>query len=430
MIKSLVRYVYEYYRSGGIYPWLATHISRMLLPISVYWTVYVLAVGMWTDVWIGIAIGTILTTIAVARFFIILAKHLSGMMAAMAVYKAAGVGTDIMSCTPWRDVADRLVDRGILDVNSSFGGEVESLSRSLVDISAMGLPTTALGITILRRSIHRSLRGAIPLRFSLFIEAVKEVMMYPINLLERLTDMIISIAPIVYSSPGELMRYTFRHTIVYEYRSAHEMHFEAEAYFDELTATANAFLSSFPSPFLDTLFRIVRVPLIILAGYLLYSRLFEALVFVVIIFGVINKTTTPGRLDPTATFEVVNRRFKAADAAILRDLLITGRTADHADRQGGQRGPLMRRKSTNIIYEVVAIFFAPFIALSMMRSSHEMYDVILRRMAIIDGEVGMCTSTRVYRHVTMMDDTRGGMTQSEMFMFDELGGLMERGVDV
>lgn len=358
---------------------------------------------------IGIIVaGIIISFIVAARMMVVIIKHLQGMIDAAKIYSDIGIPTDIMICTPWRDVAVRMVDRGILDVDSSFGGEVESISRAFVDAKDY-LPSTRVSIDILRRSLHRSLRSAIPLRFSLFIEGCKELVLWPINTLERLTDIIIANAPVVYSSPRELIAYVFRPTIVYTHRGIHEMHFEASAYFDKLTTDANIFLSEFPSPLLDVVYRIIRVPVILAAGFFLYHRMFEMLVVCVTVFGVISQVSLPGRLDPSAIFEDVNRRFKADDANHLRKVL----------------GNVMRRRAIDVIIELMAIIISPIMAWNMMSDARVIYDVILRRISIIDGEVGMCMSTRVYRHVTMLEDTRG-MTTSQMMMFDEFDGLMGR----
>jgi len=404
MIKSLVRYVYEYYRYGGLYPWIAAHISRCILPISVFWTIAIIAQHE-----IIIAVGIIITLVSISRMLWVIIKHTSGMLHAKKIYDDCNLPANLLTCTPWRDVASRLVDKGILDVDASFGGEVESLSRAFVD-AAEYLPTSTTSLDVLRRSLHRSLRSAIPLRFSLFIEGCKETILWPILTLERLSDIIVNMLPLIYASPREIVAYTFVPTIPFTHRGVHEMHFEATTNFDRLTGDVNAFLAEFPSPLLDTVYRIARVPFIILAGYFLYHRLFEPLIICIVVFGVISNVSSPGRMDPTILFETVNARFRADDAVHLKNMLMER---------------YMRRRVIQIIIDIAAIIFAPIMAWSMMSESSIIYDVCLRRISIIDGEVGLCMSTRVYRHVTMLEDTRG-MTTSEMMMFDEFNGLMGR----
>lgn len=406
MIKGLTRYVYEYYRYGGMYPWLAYHISRGILPISVYWAI---CLFFYPSMMMMNISGGIITIAAAARFLWVLIRHLPGMRVAMGIYADVAVTDDLLACTPWQAMAMRLVDRGILDVDSSFGGEVESLSRILVDAS-VHLPSSSVGVGILRRSLHRSLRSAINLRFALFIETVKETILWPFNVLERMTEMIVTHLPQLYSSPGDVMSRVFTPGIVYTHRGVNEMEFEARVYFDALEKDANDYLSQFPSPFLDTVYRIVRVPTLIAAGYFLWCRWFEALVVCIIIFGIVGRVSSPGRLDPSLLFSEVNRRIKSNDAISLRDDLL---------------GKLMVRRGYFIISEAFSIIIAPLIPLMMMKHATEVYDVALRRVAIIDGDAGMCISSRVYRHLTMMDDIRG-MTMSNAQMMDEFDGLMAR----
>lgn len=404
MIKGLTRYVYEYYRYGGMYPWLAAHISRGILPIATYWmTILILHPTPHMAI-----IGAIISIVATARFLWVIIRHLPGMSTARSIYRDVSVSDDLLACSPWQTLAIRLVDRGILDVDGAFGGEVESLSRTLVDASAH-LPTTSLGVTILRRSLHRSLRGAINLRFSLFIEAIKEMVMWPFNTLERVTEMIVVHLPRLYASPGDVMLRVFAPDVVYKYRGVNEMEFEARVYFDGLEADANGYLSQFPSPFLDTVYRIARVPTIIVAGYLLWCRMFETLVVCIIIFGIVGKVSSPGRLDPSTLFEEVNRRFRCDDAISLRDCLM-------------ERA--MMRRGWYIMIELGVILVSPILPLMMMSKAAEIYDVALRRVAIIDGDAGMCMSSRVYRHLTMMEDIRCSVSTAQMM--DEFDGLMAR----
>ena len=405
MIKGLTRYVYEYYRYGGLYPWLAAHISRGVLPITVYWAIGATLFPVPSTAIIGAVISVVMAT----RFMWAIFRHLPGMQTARRIYSDVSVTDDLLACTPWQTLAIRLVDRGILDVDSSFGGEVESLSRILVDASSH-LPSSGLGVAILRRGLHRSLRGAINLRFALFIEAIKEFVMWPFNTLERITEMIVTHLPRLYASPGDVMLRVFSPTVIYTHRGVHEMEFEARVYFDAAETMANDYISQFPSPFLDTIYRIIRVPVLVMAGYFLWCRWFEALVICIIIFGIVGKVSSPGRLDPSILFSEVNKRFRCDDAISLRDVLME---------------KVMMRRGWYLIVELCAILASPILPLMMMSKASEVYDVALRRVAIIDGDAGMFCSSRVYRHLTMMDDLRG-MSMSTAQMMDEFDGLMAR----
>lgn len=401
MIKKLVRYVYEYYRYGGFYPWLASHISRGLLPIAVYWSTHFY-------VPIPMPIGVIVTAVSVFRCLWAIFRHLSGMLAARSIYADILVSDDLLTCTSWKVISIKLAERGILDMPSAFGGEKEALSRVLADVSAL-LPTTTMGVDILRRALHRSLRASINLRISLVIEALKEFVMYPFGVLERLSFLLMMNIPLIYSSPSHVVSRVFYPTIIYTLRREHEMEFEASEAFSRIEPMANDYLSQFPSPLLDAVYRLLRVPLFVLAGYLLYIRHFEFLVPCIVLLGIVSDVSSPGKKDPSALFVEVNSRFRAVDAVALRDCLMN----EHMTRHG----IMMAR-------EIVSIFLAPMIALTMISMAAEIYETALRKIIIVDGVDGWLFSTRVYRHVTMFDDE--GLSRSTRDMMYEFDGLLNR----
>lgn len=394
------RYIYDYYKYGGFYPWLSKSLLGISIPIFYGSMIGYLFFMFIPDYILTLSLLAIPVTKSIHCLFIFL-RRLPGMLFARKIFNDINIPDPLIKCTQWPNIAIKLTDKKYFSREREFGSLQASLDCLIIDLYLAGIcPTdiTDTGIQMIKSIIHRSLRANYHCRYSIIIQCMIEIILLPYNIFSRFLEIALLLAPKFYKEPGSLITRAFRPSIKYRFRGYYELEFDTDAKIMSLEGTARKFLNEFPGQGLEIISEwlsgISGVPLI----YFLISWNLQGIIILSSILYIIHSLSprVSGSYNPGPLYKPIADRFE-----LPRDSPESG--LEFLSKE-------MPRFLVSLFFNMISIIFAPVYCLHFLGIAEDIQSVISKKVVNDNGSPGVICSQREYNHIAFSDPDEGNQT--------------------
>lgn len=421
-LKQNIRFLYDYYRYGGLWPWLSSNLCDFCMPLIYSSFIYLFLAGPEVSIYLLFMIFPLMDSVYVFLNFM---RRLPGILFARKIYGDIGVPDPLIKCIQWPNISLKLMDANLLETETDFGAFNAAIDCILIDsFNASIVPNdiTDIGIGILRKILHRSIRGNYHVTKGTIVQLVFEILFWPYLVISRVFALVTKYGPEIYFSPVSLLLRDFRPSMFYRHRGYYELEFETSKRLGDLTGTARDFLNEFPSPLLESIGRLIANIAGLPAIY--FALTFNVKGLIIVATVLIASRTAVGKVsgsyDPCHNYSVLAGKFDL-DRDAVQDGLQFFLTE-------------MPRKYYLLIFEVLTILLAPLYCIHFLTICSDLQLLLGKKIITIDGSPGIFCSTRNYQHTSysrsgdgLMDDP--WLTRSAMDFEKEFGSVIRRGQD-
>lgn len=421
-LKQNIRFLYDYYRYGGLLPWLASNLCDFCMPLIYSGFIYLFLAGPEVSIYLLFMLFPLMDSVYVFLNFM---RRLPGILFARKIFGDIGVPDPLIKCIQWPNISLKLMDANLLETETDFGAFNAAIDCILIDsFNASIIPNdiTDIGIGILRKILHRSIRGNYHVTKGTLVQLVFEILFWPYLVVSRTFALVTKYGPEIYFNPVSLLLRDFRPSMSYRHRGYYELEFETNKRIESLTGIARDFLNEFPSPLLESLGRLVANVAGLPAIYFALTFNVKGLIIVATIL-LASRTAigkTSGSYDPCHNYSVLAGKFD-----LDRDNVQDGLQFFMAE---------MPRKYYLLAFEILTILLAPIYCIHFLTICGDLQLLLGKKIITIDGSPGIFCSTRNYQHTSY---SRSGdsllndpwLTRSAMDFEKEFGNVIRRGQD-
>lgn len=432
MTNPNIRYLYDYYKYGGLLPWIIYNVCNIFMPIVFTGiTGYIMTQNHGIiEAYLGnFLFAVLLLPVANSvHSFIHFARKIRGMLYAKNVYSSIEVGDNILKCIKWPNIAIKLMDKDIIEHEFEFGSLPASLDAVIIDIFNRGYLRKSISlceIDVLKNSIHKSIRGNYDIKYSLFVRFAVELLLWPYFVFSRLMNIVTNVCPKFYMNPSLLLARSFRPSMYYRYRGYYEFEFETTKRLNAATESVHKFIAEFPSPLLEACSKLTAG----IAGIaLLWSIFLRDLHTASIIVGVLFTANMlsgrqSGGYNPYTNYASLAEKFDLDPENPLAGLSF------FSDE--------MPREFWSLLIELFCIIFMPVMCLYLFTVSGDIQALIGKKVINESGEPGIFSSDRVYKHTAFDNETEmidtlidPWLEKSIVDFKREFSDMVARGADV
>lgn len=421
-VKQNMRYLYEYYKHGGLWPWLATGICNFTMPLIYGSMLYMFLVGPKISYYLLILIFPAMDSLYMSFWLL---RKIPGILFARKVYSDVGVLDEQLKCIKWPNIAAKLMDNGLIENETDFCAFNVAIDCLFIDSFNLGLiplDITENGIDILRHIVHRSIRGNYNIYKSAVLQTVFEILFWPYLIISRVFAIVTKHGPGIYFKPGSLISRDYRPSMMYRFRGYYELEFEMTRKLSTLRENAQEFLDEFPSPLLESTARFITNISGLLAIYCVLIGHISWLVIIATILVMAGKLSgrASGGYNPCNHFATIADRFE-----LNRD-----------DPQTGLNFLVkeMPRRCYLLFFEFITVVFAPLYCIYFTTIAADLQLLLGKKIVTISGEPGIICSTKNYQHTSYAADITDfigdpWLAKSTYDFEKEFGATIRRGQD-
>lgn len=383
--------VYEYYKYGGLVPWIIDTITRMITPGIYYAFFYFMIFG--TNISIPGLLPIIFPAIETMRMIILFFRKLPLMIMARKSFAEIMIPDHLIRCTHWRNIAIKMAEKRIIETEKDFCVTPGSIDAILIDLfleKAIPNDITDTSIGILKEIIHRSMRSNSSIKISIAIQTFIEIFTWPYQVFIRTMGLMYIYIPRFYSSFSSVVSRSFIPSIKYRYRGYYELEFDTIIRIEHLQNTMNEFMAEFPNPTVEVTAGIMKHIIGMALVWFFYYWNIKMMMILLPLLGVVNSIKkVSGSYNPSKNFDVIAQRFE-----LNPDNPVYGREFCLSESDN----TLMM-----IFSEIFTIVFMPLYCIVFFRHANDIQHVTTKRLVPISGVPGFICSNRMYKHVAFIE---------------------------